>query len=236
MDSSSMSWDFYSPGRRQTDEVSSQLILPVENIMRLGVQQDVQVHTPAHHLGGSLHQAAAQMKEENLVCLQAAQQHEILCEALMVLLPEDLWNSLQAPQLSIFSQQGFHPLQNLSGVHLSSCHSWNIDIQHLDGSANALWNHFKMYFTTASTSFWSFSKVKPGTHTNLVIHVFSLLQNWNCKEQTKPQTLSHTAVTKVWLSTVLIHVETSAAHSKLLPSPPDFKANAQSEASEAPSK
>lgn len=37
--------------------------------------------------------------------------------------PEDLCNSLQAAELSIFSQQGFNFLQNFSGVHEYPCHT-----------------------------------------------------------------------------------------------------------------
>ena len=32
-----------------------QLSLPVENVMGLGLQQDVQVHASTDHLGGSFH-------------------------------------------------------------------------------------------------------------------------------------------------------------------------------------
>lgn len=55
----------------------SQPVVPVEDIVRLGVQQDVQVHAPADHLGGSLHQAAAPTKAKRvqLVGLQAAREH-----------------------------------------------------------------------------------------------------------------------------------------------------------------
>lgn len=46
--------------------VRSQPILPVEHIVGLGVQQDVEIHAPADHLGRRLHQAAAHMKEKRI--------------------------------------------------------------------------------------------------------------------------------------------------------------------------
>lgn len=45
-------------------------------------------------------------------------------------LPKNLWDSLQAAELSIFSQQSLDPLQNLSGVDWSPGHIWKTHITH----------------------------------------------------------------------------------------------------------